>query len=67
MPEKFEWYTTKEVADMLDVHPSTALRWGRSKGPERIPGLFKVGCRWRWRKEIVDAFVATTWQAQTAH
>lgn len=62
MPLKLEWYTTKEVADALGIHRTTAIRLGRQENG--IPGLFRVGNAWRWRREEVDGYVAELKKAE---
>lgn len=47
--------TVKEVAAYLKLNPITVYRYA-AQG--KIPG-FKVGSSWRFKKEILDAWVVT--------
>ena len=51
--QKFESdiLTLKEVAKYLQVHPMTVHRWAK-KG--MIPGAFKLGGVWRFKRDILD-------------
>lgn len=50
-PERTQIMTTKEIAKYLGVHEMTVYRWLK-KGV--LPG-FKIGGRWRSKKDILDA------------
>lgn len=47
--------TVKEVAQYLKLNPITVYRYA-AQG--KIPG-FKVGSSWRFKKEILDEWVAS--------
>lgn len=49
------YYTNKEAASRLKVHPKTAIRMGQRK---EVPGLAKFGGRWVWQRKELDAFIA---------
>ena len=52
-PERTQIMTTKEIAKYLGVHEMTVYRWLK-KGV--LPG-FKIGGRWRSKKDLLDAFL----------
>ena len=45
--------TVKEVAAYLQIHWMTAYRWA-NRG--ELPGAFKLGGRWRFKKAVVDRY-----------
>ena len=53
MKDRTQIMTTKEVAKYLGVHEMTVYRWLK-KGV--LPG-FKIGGRWRSKKDLLDAFL----------
>ncbi len=53
-PMRTQIMTTKEIAKYLGVHEMTVYRWLK-KGV--LPG-FKIGGRWRSKKDILDSFLA---------
>ena len=52
-PERTQIMTTKEIAKYLGVHEMTVYRWLK-KGI--LPG-FKIGGRWRSKKDLLDAYL----------
>ena len=52
-PARTQIMTTKEIAKYLGVHEMTVYRWLK-KGV--LPG-FKIGGRWRSKKDILDSFL----------
>ena len=52
-PDRTQIMTTKEIAKYLGVHEMTVYRWLK-KGV--LPG-FKIGGRWRSKKDLLDAFL----------
>lgn len=46
--------TTQEAADYLKMHPKTL----REKVGAKLVPAFRVGGRWRFRKEILDEWIA---------
>ena len=48
-----EVLTLEEVADFLQVHPSTVYRLLKKRG---IPA-FKVGADWRFKQESIEQWV----------
>jgi len=46
--------TVKEVADYLQVHPSTVYKLLRKRD---LPG-FRIGTDWRFNKERIDQWMA---------
>ena len=52
-PERTQIMTTKEIAKYLGVHEMTVYRWLK-KGI--LPG-FKIGGRWRPKKDLLDTYV----------
>lgn len=53
LKERTQIMTTKEIAKYLGVHEMTVYRWLK-KGV--LPG-FKIGGRWRSKKDLLDAFL----------
>ena len=53
LKERTQIMTTKEIAKYLGVHAMTVYRWLK-KGV--LPG-FKIGGRWRSKKDLLDAFL----------
>ena len=51
--ERTQIMTTKEIAKYLGVHEMTVYRWLK-KGV--LPG-FKIGGRWRSKKDLLDAYL----------
>lgn len=51
--EKSPMMSTQEISKYLGVHEMTVYRWLK-KGV--LPG-FKVGGRWRSKKEVLDSFL----------
>lgn len=52
-PERTQIMTTKEIAKYLGVHEMTVYRWLK-KGI--LPG-FKIGGRWRSKKDLLDTYL----------
>ena len=52
-PERTQIMTTKEIAKYLGVHEMTVYRWLK-KGV--LPG-FKIGGRWRSKKDLLDSYL----------
>jgi excisionase family DNA binding protein len=52
-PERTQIMTTREIAKYLGVHEMTVYRWLK-KGI--LPG-FKIGGRWRSKKDLLDAYL----------
>ncbi len=59
-PERTQIMTTKEIAKYLGVHEMTVYRWLK-KGI--LPG-FKIGGRWRSKKDLLDAYLAKQMQTK---
>ena len=57
-PERTQIMTTKEIARYLGVHEMTVYRWLK-KGV--LPG-FKIGGRWRSKKDLLDAYLVKQMQ-----
>ena len=58
--ERTQIMTTKEISKYLGVHEMTVYRWLK-KGV--IPG-FKIGGRWRSKKDLLDSYLAQQMQAK---
>lgn len=58
-PLRTQIMTTKEIAKYLGVHEMTVYRWLK-KGV--LPG-FKIGGRWRSKKDILDSFLTKKMEA----
>ena len=52
-PERTQIMTTKEIAKYLGVHEMTVYRWLKTG---ILPG-FKIGGRWRSKKDLADAYL----------
>ncbi|MBU0709679.1 MAG: helix-turn-helix domain-containing protein [Candidatus Omnitrophica bacterium] len=48
-----EIWTTKEVADYLNLHPLTVHRYAREG---KIPA-FKIGTDWRFQKKHIESWI----------
>ena len=59
-PQRTQIMTTKEVAKYLGVHEMTVYRWLK-KGV--LPG-FKIGGRWRSKKDLLDSYLAKQMEAK---
>jgi excisionase family DNA binding protein len=53
MPER-DYYVTSEVSKALDVNRSTAIRLSEQG---KVPGMYRVGSRYRWGKDAFDAYL----------
>ena len=58
--ERTQIMTTKEISKYLGVHEMTVYRWLK-KGV--IPG-FKIGGRWRSKKDLLDSYLVQRMQAK---
>ncbi len=59
-PVRTQIMTTKEIAKYLGVHEMTVYRWLK-KGV--LPG-FKIGGRWRSKKDLLDAYLTRHMEEQ---